>query len=184
MASAGHTDFFARIAGFPRRLSMSRFLLATTACALIAASSFARDDKDAKYFKLLHVDSGKVLGVADDSEEAGARTVIVKEDGKNPAQQWKLEKDGDFYKLVNRKTGKVLDVNENSTDEDAAIIQWDDKGDDNDNQRWSWLGDGAERRLKSKSSRLVLDTDGEGRIIQKKVDEKAKRQLWKVIEVK
>jgi hypothetical protein len=163
---------------------MSRILLAATACALIAAPTVARDDKDAKYFKLLQVDSGKVLGVADNSEEAGARTVVAKEDEKNLAQQWKLEKDGTHYKLINRKTGKVLDVNEQSTDEDAAIIQWDDKAEENDNQRWTWLGDGTERRLKSKSSGLVLDVDGEGRVVQKKADEKAKRQLWKLIEVK
>jgi hypothetical protein len=78
----------------------------------------------------------------------------------------------------------VLDVFEASGDEDAAIIQYDGKTEDNDNQRWSWLGEGAERRLKSKSSELVLDVDGEGRVVQKKVDDKSKKQLWKLVEVK
>jgi hypothetical protein len=163
---------------------MSRMLLATVACALIAVPAIARDDKDAKYFKLIHVDSGKVLGIINDSEEDEARAVIAKQDEKNLAQQWKLEKDGTHYKLTNRKSGKVLDVNDNSTDENGAIIQWDDKAVDNDNQRWIWVGDGTERRLKSKSSGLVLDVDNEGKVIQKKANEKAKEQLWKLSEVK
>ncbi len=163
---------------------MSRILLAVTACALIAAPTVARHEKADTYFKLVQVDSGKALGIANDSDEPEARAVVAKEDAKNMAQQWKLEKDGDYYKLVNRKSGKVLDVGENSSDEDAAIIQWDDKSEDNDNQRWSWVGNETERRLKSKSSGLVLDVDNEGRIVQKKSDEKAKRQLWKLIEVK
>jgi hypothetical protein len=124
-----------------------------------------------------------VLAVADNSEEAGAKAVLAKDDG-SKAQQWKLEKDGDYYKLVNRKSGKVLDVEGESTDEGGAIIQWDDKAEGNDNQRWSWEGGGKARRLKSKSSGLVLDVgDGEA-VVQRKADEKAKGQLWRVAEVK
>jgi len=139
--------------------------------------------QDSRYVKLVHVDTGKVLSVTDDSDEAGAQTVLVA-DGDGKARQWQLVKDGDFYKLVNRKSGKVLDVFEASPDEGAAIIQWDDKPDDNDNQRWAWQGDGKERRLQSKSSGLVLDADGDGKILQRKSSEQAKGQLWRVMEVK
>jgi hypothetical protein len=163
---------------------MSRILLAATACALISAPTFGRDDSAAKYFKLIQVDSGKVLGVAENSEEAGARAVVAKEEEGNLTQQWKLEKDGDSYKITNRKSGKVLDVNEDSSDEDAAIIQWDEKTEDNNNQRWMWVGEGKERRLKGKSSGLMVDVDGEGKLVQKKLDEKSKGQLWKLVEVK
>jgi hypothetical protein len=147
---------------------------------LSAAPAFAAD---AKYVKLVHADSGKVLAVADDSDEAGARAVLAKDEA-NQARQWKLEKDGDHYKVVNRKTGKVLDVYQESNDEGAPIIQWDDKAEGNDNQRWSWEGDGKARRLKAKSSGLVLDVDDEGKIVQKQADDKAKGQLWRVVEVK
>jgi hypothetical protein len=133
--------------------------------------------------RIVHVETGKVLGVAEDSEEAGARTVIVKSDEKNKAQEWKLVKDGNFYKLVNRKSGKVLDVFEESKEEGTQIIIWDDKEEGFDNQRWMWVGDGKDRRLKSKSSELVLDID-QGRVIQKKPDEKSKNQLWRIEEVK
>jgi hypothetical protein len=85
---------------------------------------------------------------------------------------------------VNRKSGKVLDVNNASKDEDGEIIQWEEKTDDNDNQRWSWEGKGDDRRLKSKDSKLVLDVTAEGKVIQKKPDEKTATQLWKIVEVK
>jgi hypothetical protein len=159
---------------------MSRALLAAAALALAAAGSPAQD---AKYVRLVHADTGKVLAVADDSDESGARTVLAKEDAKNQTQQWTLEKDGQFLKIVNRKSGKVLDVYEDSQDEGTQIIIWDDKPEGNDNQRWQWVGEGKERRLKSKSSSLVLDID-DGKVIQKKADDKAKAQLWRVVEVK
>jgi hypothetical protein len=148
------------------------------ACVLLAAPA-----AQAGYIKLVHVNTGKVLSVADDSDEAGARAVLAK-DEPGEARQWKLDKDGDHYKVVNRKSGKVLDVFEESTEEGTPIIIWEDKAEGNDNQRWSWEGEGKTRRLKSKSSGLVLDVDDEGKIVQRKADNKAKGQLWQVTEVK
>jgi Ricin-type beta-trefoil lectin domain-like len=159
---------------------MSRSILAAVAaCALAAAPEAAAD---AKFVKLVNADGGRVLAVADNSDESGARAVVAKDDG-GEAQQWQLEKDGDYYKLVNRKSGKVLDVYEESTEEGTQIIQWEDKADGNDNQRWAWDGTGEARRLKSKSSGLVLDIE-DGKVIQRKANEKAKSQLWRVVEVK
>jgi hypothetical protein len=137
---------------------------------------------EAKYVKLVHADTSKVLALSDNSDEAGAKVVLAKDDG-SKGQQWKLEKDGGHYKVVNRKSGKVLDVEGESTEDGGAIIQWDDKSEGTDNQRWSWEGDGKDRRLKSKSSKLVLDVDGSS-VVQKKTDEKAKGQLWRAVEVK
>jgi hypothetical protein len=159
---------------------MSRTLpAAVVAAALFAAPAVAQDGK---YVKLVNPDTGKVLAVADNSDDAGARVVLAKDDG-SEGQQWKLEKDGDYYKVVNRKSGKVLDVFEESTEEGGQIIQWDDKSEGTDNQRWSWVGGGKERRLKSKSSGLVLDMD-DGKAVQRKADDNAKGQLWQVVEVK
>jgi Ricin-type beta-trefoil lectin domain-like len=150
------------------------------ACGLCASAKAA---DEAEYVKLVQADTGKVLSVADNSEEAGAKIVVAKDESSEP-QQWKLEKDGDYYKIVNRKTGKVLDVEMESKDEGASIIQWDDKAESNDNQRWSWQGNGKSRQLKSKSSDLVLDVDDNGMVIQRKADDNAKQQLWQVVEVK
>lgn len=138
---------------------------------------------DAKYVKLVHADTGKVLAVADDSDEAGAKAVLAKDAG-SEGQQWKLEKDGDHYKIVNRKSGKVLDVDMDSKEEGGGIIQWEEKPEDNDNQRWSWEGKGKDRRLKSKSSKLVLDVGDDGFLVQRKADDKSKTQLWRMVEVK
>jgi hypothetical protein len=160
---------------------MSWLPAALAGCALLAAPAGAADDT--KYFKLVHAGTNKVLAIADNSDEAGARAVLARDDG-SEGQQWKLEKDGEHYKLVNRKTGKVLDVYEDSKDEGTQIIQWDDKSEGYDNQRWAWVGDGKDRRLKSKSSELVLDVDEDGKLIQKKADDKAKGQLWRAVEVK
>jgi len=159
---------------------MFRCPLAVAAAVLLTAGAVA---DDAPYVKLVHKETGKVLAVEDDSTEAAARIVLAKDEAKE-GQQWKLEKDGSFYKIVNRKSGKVLDVFEDSREEGAAIIQWDDKSEGFDNQRWAWIGDGKARHLKAKSSELVLDVDSDGKAVQKKLDEKAKGQLWEVVEVK
>jgi hypothetical protein len=159
---------------------MFRSLTALAVCALFAAPARADD----KFVRLVNVDTGKVLAVTDDSEESGARTVLAKLDEDNKAQQWEVKKDGKHFSLVNRKSGKVLDVNEDSKEEGAAIIIWDAKDEGVDNQRWAWVGECKERQLKGKSSELVLDIDDEGRLVQKKPDDKSKKQLWRIEEVK
>ncbi len=158
---------------------MSRILLPLLAGLVISLSARADDEK----FVKIALADGKVLSVADDSEEGGAQVLVVK-DGDSKAQQWKIVEDGKFLKIVNRKSGKVLDVNEASKDEGAKIIIWDEKSEDTDNQRWSWEGKGKAKRLKGKGSELVLDVDGSGNVVQKKAEEKAKGQLWTVKEVK
>src|SRR5207245_7094573 len=51
---------------------------------------------------------------------------------------------------------------------EGAIIQYDDKvRGGNDNQRWSWEGNGRIRRLKSKSSGLVLDVGEGGGVVRR-----------------
>jgi hypothetical protein len=155
-------------------------------CALALGLAFAAPAlaADEKIVRIVNVETGKVLAVTDDSEEAGARTVLAKADPDNKAQQWEIKKDKKVFALVNVKSGKVLDVNEDSKEEGAAIIIWDAKDEDNDNQLWSWEEKDKERRIVSKSSALVLDIDDEGRIVQKKTDEKAKKQLWNIEKVK
>jgi hypothetical protein len=163
---------------------MSRLSWTVIGIFMLSLSLRARAAEEAKPVKLVNVETGKVLAVTDDSEDAGAKAVLAKDEPTNEARQWKLEKDGSEYKVVNRKTGKVLDVFQNSKDEGGQIIQWDEKTEDNANQRWSWEGTGEERRLKSKNSGLVLDVETDGSVVQKKSDPKAKSQLWRVVEVK
>jgi hypothetical protein len=167
---------------------MSRWLACVAVLAAVgfAAADDKKDETKAEpVVKLVHVDSGKVLAVADDSEEAEAKCVLAKDEDGKDARRWRVVKDGDWLKLVNVKSGKVLDVNNASSDEGGELIIWDDKGEsDTDNQRFQWDGKGDERRLKAKHSGLVLDVTGEGVVVQNKADEKNKKQLWKVVEVK
>jgi hypothetical protein len=168
---------------------MSRWLLCVAAVLAAVGFAAADDKKDEKkaepVVKIVHVDSGKVLGVADDSEEAGGKCLLAKDEEGKEARLWRVVKDGDWLKLVSVKSGKVLDVNGDSTDEGADLIIWDDKGEEGtDNQRFQWDGKGDERRLKAKHSGLVLDVTGEGAVVQNKADDKNKKQEWKVVEVK
>src|SRR3954451_17092716 len=90
--------------------------------AFVLAVSLRASAADAKYVKLVHIETGKVLGLVDVSEDAEAKAVLAKDEAGKYARQWKLEKDGEQYKIVNRKSGKVLDVNNASKDEGGQII--------------------------------------------------------------
>lgn len=167
---------------------MSKWLLPVAAAFALVGFAPADDKKDDKkadvIVKIVHVDSGKVLGVEDDSDESAKRCVLAKDEDGKEARQWKVVKDGEWLKLVNVKSGKVLDVNEASGEDGADLIVWDEKTEDTDNQRFQWEGKGDERRLKAKHSSLVLGVTREDGVIQRKADEKSKKQLWKVVEVK
>jgi CubicO group peptidase (beta-lactamase class C family) len=157
--------------------------------AILKGSEITANEKQADaskhvYVKLVHADTGKILAIADNSDDPGANAVLAKDDGAL-AHQWRFEKQGDYYKIVNRKSGKVLDVYMESTEEGGAIIQWNDKtGAANDNQLWSWDGKDGARRLKSKFSALVLDIGLDNAIIQRKANDNIKSQLWRVVEIK
>ena len=165
---------------------MSKFLFAAVAAIALGAFAFAEDKKDDKkaevLVKIVHVETGKVLAVEDDSDESEKPIVLAKDEVK-AERQWKIVTDGEWLKIVHAKSGKVLDVNNASSDEGAQLIIWDAKDDDNDNQRFQWVGKGEEKRLKAKGSSLVLDLE-KTNVVQKKSDEKSKSQTWKVVEVK
>lgn len=147
----------------------------------------AQDDKKKPepFVQLVNVGTGQILAVENDSDDSAAVLVVAKDEkDKAASRQWKIVKEGELLKIVHRISSKVVDVNEASRDAGASIIIYDEKEDDNDNQRWSWVGKGDERRLKSKSSGLVLSVTDDGKVVQKKADEKDKKQLWKVVESK
>lgn len=158
---------------------MTRLLLAAL-CGLAVSFASATDPVPVK---LVHVATGKVMSIEGNSTEAEARAVLAK-DANDDTVQWTVEKDGDHFKLTCKKSGLVLDVYGDSNDEDVAINQYPAKDEGTDNQRWKWDGKGDERRLVSKSSGLCVVPDADGKLVQKKADEKAKDQLWKVVEVK
>ncbi len=76
--------------------------------------------------KLVHVGTGKLLGITGDSDEDNAEAVLV-DDESNQARRWKIVNDGEFFKLVNGKSGNVLDAKEASRDQGSQIVQYADK---------------------------------------------------------
>jgi hypothetical protein len=124
------------------------------AIGLVASFAFAQDKAEpkTKNVKIVHVETGKVLSVADSSMDDEAAIVLIEDkpvkDSKDAAQQkkakaatWKLDKDGDHWKVTNRNSGKVLDVSGDSKDDGTIIIQYNEKANEegNDNQRWAWV---------------------------------------------
>ena len=161
---------------------LSRIALFSSVLVLACGFGLAEDAKEEKIVKLVHVESGKAVA-PDGSEDDATKIVVVKEEAK-PGQEWMLVKDGEFVKVVHKSCKKVLDVEGASGDEGASIILYGDKGEDNDNQRFSWVGEGGERRLKCKGSGMVLSVTDDGKVVQVKLDDKDKKQLWKTVEVK
>jgi len=162
---------------------------AAAAPATAPAQQGVEKPADGKWYKLVHVATGKTLGIAGNSNVDAALAELAADES-NDSRRWKVEFDGESFKLVNYKSDKLLDVQEESKSEGAAIIQWPDKSKSGDsprtldNQRWSWDGKGTERRLKNKYSDMVLDIDDAGKIIQRNADPKAKGQLWRFVEIK
>eukprot|EP01137_Pigoraptor_chileana_P015229 Opistho-2@5178 len=77
-----------------RRSVMSKWLLSAAAVFALVGFASAEDKKDEKkadvVVKIVHVDSSKVLGVADDSDEAAAKCVLVKDEDGKDARQWRI----------------------------------------------------------------------------------------------
>jgi hypothetical protein len=89
---------------------------------------------DSGYFRIVSVQSGKVLAVADQSTVSGAPIVESDWDGGHD-QQWKLEHLGlGNFRITARHSDRVLDVEGASMQEGARLIQseWHSE----DSQRW------------------------------------------------
>jgi glucosylceramidase len=171
--------------------NMGRFSALLALVALMMAAGFTpAQDETPKYYRIVSLDSGKVLDVTDASAEDGAK-IIIKAKSDAESQQWKMVKAGDYVKFINRKSGKALDVPASTKDEGADIIQWDPH--DDDNQQWKVDKPAKDKSdkgvfIKSRCSDLVLDVaeasqeDG-ARVIQWG-SHGGKNQLWELVEVK
>lgn len=172
-------------------------LICLLVLAAIASATriLAADQSAEKVYKLVQIESGKVLAVNGDGDADGEKCVLADDDNSD-ARQWIVKKDGDILKFLNRKSGKALDVYDALTAEDTPIIIWPDKavvenGIDRshqpgglENQFWLLDGTSKELRLKSKLTGLVLDVDAGGGIVQRNADPQAKSQRWRLVDVK
>jgi hypothetical protein len=164
-------------------------LLALASALLTVGFTPAQDEKP-KYYRIVSLDTGRVLDVADGSVENEAK-IVLNNKSDAESQQWKMVKSGDYVKFVNKKSGKLLDVPGLSKEEGVDIIQWEENG--GENQDWKVEKPAKEKSdkgvfIKSRCSDLVLDVaegsqENGARIIQWGYHGE-KNQLWELVEVK
>ncbi|GAA3796244.1 RICIN domain-containing protein [Streptomyces phyllanthi] len=108
------------------------------------------------YYRLVSVNSGKVLEVAESSTADGAKAVQRTDNG-GQNQQWRLKAtDSGHYELVNRSSGKALGVKGASTANKAAVEQSAASG--AANQQWKITDlDGGAIEVVNRNSGKVLD---------------------------
>ncbi|MFD3517351.1 RICIN domain-containing protein [Streptomyces sp. NPDC058657] len=149
-------------------------------------SQAATVDGDA-YYRLVSVQSGKVLDVNGFSTADGTR--IQQWTDQNTAnQQWKLKGTGDgHYELVNRNSGKVLGIAGDSTGENAAAEQQTDSSATSQEWRIDDVSGSDAVTLTSRRSGRVLDVSGSSRadgaaVVQYRAKGSANQQ-WKLVRV-
>lgn len=101
------------------------------------------------------------LSVKDDSLNSGANVHLWKMYADNANQVFNVKYLGNgYYKITNKHSGKVLDVLNSGTADRTNVIQFNDKG--TDNQAWviKQAGDGVNYNIISKCNGLSLDVSG------------------------
>ncbi|PSQ05476.1 hypothetical protein BRC95_06905 [Halobacteriales archaeon QS_5_68_33] len=137
-----------------------------------------------KEYKIESVHSGKVLDVADRSEQDGGNIQQWTDYG-NANQRWYIREVGnDKYEIEAAHSGKVLDVEGWSDQDGGNVQQWGDN--DTANQRWYITdGDGnGEYKIESVHSGKVLDvadwSEQDGGNIQQWTDHGNANQRWRI----
>lgn len=132
--------------------------------------------------KIVNSDTGRVLTV--ETDDAVGQRVVVTQDSSDLNNQWRIIQEGDFFRIVNVVTGDNLVAVPGAAPETAVRTSPNRKdlktGDALDNQLWSWIGARQSRRLKNKSSGLVLDIAEKGSVVQSK-DTSSPTQYWHLI---
>ncbi len=112
-------------------------------------------------YKLVNVNSGKVLGIKNASTADGAAAVQWT-DNNTTDHDWILTLNSDStYKLTNVNSGKVLGVQNASTLSGAAVLQWADNGTTDHNWTLVPYGGGAYKLINANSG-LALGIAGAG----------------------
>ncbi len=127
---------------------------------------FAQEDSQAAtvdgdaYYRLVSVQSGKVLDVNSFSTADGTR--IQQWTDQNTAnQQWKLKPaGGGYYELVNRNSGKVLGIAGDSTADKATAEQQTDSSSTSQEWRIDDVSGSDAVTFTSRRSGRVLDVSG------------------------
>ncbi|MBU3199931.1 RICIN domain-containing protein [Clostridium estertheticum] len=106
-------------------------------------------------YKLVDLNSGKVLGITNSSITDGATAVQWNDNGTTD-HNWMLTLiSGSIYKLTNVNSGKVLGVKNASTVDGADILQWTDNGTADHNWTLQPQGGGAYKLINVNSGKAL-----------------------------
>jgi hypothetical protein len=136
-------------------------------------------------YKLINVNSGKALDVAQSGTDNGTNVQIFR-DNNTKAQKWCIQDMGnDTYKLISMLSGKVLDVNHSGTVNGTNVQIWDDNGSTAQRWRLQAIDNGRVYKLLNIISQKALDVDhsgkNDGTNVQIWTDNGTTAQQWQLI---
>lgn len=151
-----------------------------------AAGTITENFVDSTRYKLVNINSGKLLDVKDGST-ANAAQIVQWSDNGSLSQQWYLVDAGSGYKkIVNAKSGRALDVKDGSLDDGGVLIQYTSNGGHNQHWLFTDIGDGY-YKIASRSSGKLIDVQKwstvDGGIIQQWADTGGTNQHWRLVPV-
>jgi hypothetical protein len=153
---------------------------------LIAPASVSADPVSGTVYKLLNLNSGKVLDINANGTTDGTNVQIWTDNG-GENQKWQAFANGDgTYKLINPISGKALDVSGSGTTDGTNVQIWTDNG--SAAQKWQMIanGDGTYKLINPNSGKaLDVSSAGtaDGTNVQIWTDNGSGAQKWQFIPV-
>ncbi|MCF0091384.1 RICIN domain-containing protein [Micromonospora sp. MH99] len=136
-------------------------------------------------YKLVHADTGVVLGVQNMSTADGGLAVVWGDTG-TADHNWVRVTDGSAFRFRNANSGKVLGVENMSTADNARVLQWSDNG--TADHRWTLVAnsDGSYRIRNVNSGKVLAVLNGSstwGAQAVQYTDNGSTRNNWRLVRV-
>lgn len=135
-------------------------------------------------YRLVNVNSGKVLGIYQGTAANGGQAVQWTSGKASYDQNWFVITTADgYHKLVNANSGKNLGIYAGSATGGAQAVQWTDNG--STDQQWMLQESGNDFKIINRKSGLLLGVNGgsadEGASVVQLQDTGADGQLWQLL---
>lgn len=134
-------------------------------------------------YKLVNVNSGKVLGILGGATADGTQSVQWTSNGSYDQMWQKIDLTGGYTKLVDVKTSKVLGVWQGSTSDGANVVQWNDTG--ASDQQWIFVQAGNYYKIVNRNSGKCLGVyqslTSDGANLVQQIDNGSNDQLWQLV---
>lgn len=105
-------------------------------------------------YKLVNLNSGKVLGIENMSTYDGANALQWGDNGTTD-HNWTITLVNGYYRLTNSNSGKVLGITDMSTDDGAKAIQWTDNGTTDHDWTMTDTGSGVYKLVNRNSGKVL-----------------------------